>query len=88
MSNCYQNLDAIDSAILQTLQQDASLTNVKLAEKIRQIEALVATGNEKENSIPNFDQQVDSASTLGPGKEPKIIISSLFHDKFLFSKFF
>lgn len=34
MSNCYQNLDAIDSAILQTLQQDASLTNVKLAEKV------------------------------------------------------
>lgn len=34
MSDCYQNLDAIDSAILQTLQQDASLTNVKLAEKV------------------------------------------------------
>ena len=34
MPNCYQNLDEIDSAILQTLQQDASLTNVKLAEQI------------------------------------------------------
>ncbi|MFK7800278.1 MAG: Lrp/AsnC family transcriptional regulator [Anaerolineae bacterium] len=34
MSNCYQNLDTIDSAILQTLQQDASLTNVKLADKV------------------------------------------------------
>ncbi|MFT5196671.1 MAG: Lrp/AsnC family leucine-responsive transcriptional regulator [Candidatus Promineifilaceae bacterium] len=34
MTNCYNNLDAIDSAILQTLQQDASLTNVKLAAKV------------------------------------------------------
>lgn len=34
MINCYQNLDEIDSAILKELQQDASLTNVKLAELI------------------------------------------------------
>ena len=34
MLNSYLNLDEIDSKILQLLQQDASLTNVKLAEKI------------------------------------------------------
>ena len=45
MSNCYHNLDAIDSAILQTLQQDASLTNVKLAEKVGLSPAAVFYGH-------------------------------------------
>lgn len=34
MSNSYQHLDAVDSAILVALQADASLSNVKLAEKV------------------------------------------------------
>lgn len=34
MSNSYQYLDAVDSAILVALQEDASLSNVRLAEKV------------------------------------------------------